>query len=1011
VADDPILQQAITQPGQSQAERLPNELGAHFADVDERTPSSLLSYATSLAPSIPFVGPANAPVPGGWTQFFAGSLVDAQTKPPLALYDAFLELYDQGPRAAINRLTGAHLDFFYRRVLGFTPAPAVADRAHVIVTLKKGSQATRVEPSHLFSAGKDASGAEQFYSPTVDVVVNTSRAASVRSIFVDPASHGQIRFAPVANSSDGLGGALPEDAPRWRPFGHRGLPVADVGFALSSPILRMKEGTRTITLSLTVDQGAAVDASALSGAFEAFLTGEKQWLGPYGVTATVSASGTIEFRIDIDSSVPAIVDYNVKTHAHSYAADAPVLQLLLRPGSSLGYDDLSRLRVQKARIAVDVRDVTSLTLESDAGTLDPKKAFLPFGPQAGAGSRFLVGCDEALSKSLSRLDLTLQWKGAPPQFSTLYSNYSAGFTVHNGAFTATAVFKDRASEHSSVETLFDSSDATRPFVVQLMSTAAPEPLKARGLYVYALSRARTAWGRLLARKMVLRHPTSHSFLEQRPEARPGFVSLSLNTSFLHQEYRQQSIEKIIAKINTPTTPLLNEPYTPTLQSLSLSYTAQTEEVAVSSTSADDFAQLDVQFFQIGPFGQMRDHGHQRAQLAFVGDTRVPLLPVYEQRGELLLGLADLSAGDSVSVLFQVAEGSANPDVNAQRPEWFVLCDNYWKRLGAEGVVRDTTNLLLASGVISFVIPQEATTENTIMPAGFIWLKAVTKQDPESTCQMVDVVANAVEVQWVMASEDAAAAHLATALPPGSIAKLSTPIAAVTKITQPYASFGGRAREGGDGLRTRAAERLRHKARAITPWDYERLVLEAFPSVYRAKCIPHAEPGKWMSPGHTLVIVVPDLRNRNAPEPLRPKVDADTIARIKAFLRSCASGQIAIEVRNPAYQRVRVSCSVKFRDGFEFNFYQRETVRALLQTLSPWAFDSTRPLTFGGRIYRSTLLNVVEELPWVDYVTDFTLLTGGDDGVLTPVEHAEPATPDAILVSDATHDISEETSGS
>ena len=1006
MADDPTLRNAIARPGQSQPERLPKELGGHFVDVDERTPASLLGYARSLAGTIPFIGPGNQEQTGGWTAFFDQQAVPEQTKAPMALYDAFLHLYDRGPRAAINRLTGAHLDFFYQRVLGFRPRPARPDLAHALITLKKGSPAVRVLPWHLFAAGKDATGADRFYAPTTEVIVNTSRVASVRSVFVDQASNGQVRFAPVANSSDGLGGPLPEEAPQWRPFGHRELPAADVGFAIASPILRLKEGTRRITVTLTVDNAAALNASALGRAFEAFLTGEKQWLGPYAVAATLSSSGVLELRIELTGSEPAVTDYHVKTHAHAYTTDAPVLQLLLRPGPGLDYGEVSRLRVQKARLSVDVAGVASLTLESDAGTLDPKKAFLPFGPEAAAGSRFLIGCDEALSKSLSRLDLTLQWKGAPVAFATQYSEYSAGFTVNNSAFVASAVFKDRASEHSSVETLFDPSDATRPFVVQLLSNASPPSEKATGFYVYALSRARTAWGRLLAQKMVLRHPTSQSFLQQPPEARPGFVSLVLARGFLHQAYRQQSVARIVDRLSNSKLPLLQEPYTPTLQSLALSYTAQTAEVAVSSTSADDFAQLDVQFFHVGPFGQMRDHGHQRAAMAFVTDTQVPLVPVYEQRGELLVGLTELAAGDSVSVLCQVAEGSANPDVPAQPPQWFVLCDNYWKRLGAEGVVRDTTNRLLASGVVTFVIPAEATVENTIMPPGYIWLKAATSQDPESTSKMVGVAANAVEVQWVMASEAAAAAHLATALPAGSIVKLSTPIPQVVKVTQPFASFGGSPREDENGLRTRAAERLRHRDRAITPWDYERLVLDAFPSVHRVKCIPHARPGAWMTPGHTLIVVVPDLRNRNAPDPLRPKVDADTIVRITDLLRARMPGQARIAVKNPVYQRLRVSCKVRFHTGYEFNFYRGETVRALIRMLSPWAFDASRPLTFGGRVYRSTLLNFIEELPFVDYVTDFTLLTGVDGGTLTAVEYAEPQTPDAILVSDRTHEIGE-----
>jgi hypothetical protein len=152
-----------------------------------------------------------------------------------------------------------------------------------------------------------------------------------------------------------------------------------------------------------------------------------------------------------------------------------------------------------------------------------------------------------------------------------------------------------------------------------------------------------------------------------------------------------------------------------------------------------------------------------------------------------------------------------------------------------------------------------------------------------------------------------------------------------------------------------------------------------------------------------------LRNRNAPDPLQPKVDADTLVRIDQFLAARAPGPMSLRVKNPAYQRLRVSCLVRFHTGREFNFHRAATVDALIRALSPWAFDESRPLRFGGRVYASTLLNFIEELPYVDYVTDFKLLTEDQTGTLAPVEHADPRTPDAILVSDASHDIGEVTS--
>ncbi len=1015
MADDPILQDAIVQPGQSQEERLPRELGVHFADVDERTPEALLAYARALADIVPFVKPAGpGPEParvttaGGWKPFFQAPAAAQEQGAAQALYDTFLHLYDQGPRTAINRLTEEHLDFLYQKVLGFRRGPAVPDRAHVILTLKKGSLPVQVLPSHRFSAGKDAAGVEQFYTPTTDVIVNTARVASLRSIYADPLPNGKVHVAPTANSADGLGTPLPADAPGWKPFGHAGLPVADVGFALASPVLRMQEGQRTITVVLALEAATSLTTGQVADSFDAYLTGEKQWVGPFPVAAALAASGELTLTIVVDETVPAIAGYDVAVHAQRFTTTDPVLQVLLKADALIAYNDLSALKVRTAAVTVDVDKVTAVTLESDAGPLDPKKAFLPFGPQPAIGSRFVIGCEEALSKSLSRLDLTLQWKGAPGSLASYYTGYTPA-VVSNDRFSVSAVFSDRASEHTSTEGLFDTANAAEPKVIRLLSSADTPPSRFRiGSYVFALAQLGTTWGLREADQQVAKHRMAQSFQQRPPEPRTGVVILTLNRSFLHQEFRQQSVAKIIQKISTPATALLNEPYTPTLQSLTLAYTAHTAAVNISSAEREDFADLDVQFFQVGPFGERRDHGHQRLALGFVDDTQVPLVLPHPHQGELLIGLSGLNAGDSVSLLFQVAEGSANPELPAERPEWAVLCDNYWKPLGAEGIVRDTTNQWLTSGVVGVVIPAEATTANTLLPPGLVWLKASIAQYADEASLLVDVVANAVEVRWVMDAEDAAAAHLATALPPESIARLATPIAAASKVKQPYASFGGRTQESGDALRTRAAERLRHKDRAITQWDYERLVLGAFPSVHRAKCIPHASATSWMAPGNVMLVVVPDLRNRNAPDPLQPKVDADTLARIDQFLAERAPGPVARLVKNPAYQRLRVSCLVRFRVGREFNVHRAATVHELIRALSPWAFDQRQPLRFGGRVYASTLLNFIEELPYVDYVTDFKLLTDDETGMLAPVEHADPRTPDAILVSDASHDIGEVT---
>jgi hypothetical protein len=471
---------------------------------------------------------------------------------------------------------------------------------------------------------------------------------------------------------------------------------------------------------------------------------------------------------------------------------------------------------------------------------------------------------------------------------------------------------------------------------------------------------------------------------------------------LHTDYRRE----IIA--NAQTAPasrvVLNEPYTPTIQSLHLRYAATSDSVDIGANDESSFTNLDLQFFHVGCFGQMREHAFLRHRASFLRDKRVTLLPAYPDAGELLIGIRDVTEGDSLSLLFQVVEGSANPDLPPHPLAWSVLCDNYWRPLTTEELVLDSSHGLRTSGMVAASLPAGVTDQNSILPPGLVWLRASIAEHPASVCRLVQVANNAVEVQ-LTASADTAA-HLAKGLPAGRIVKLQSPPAAIKMVEQPYASFGGREQETDQALVRRASERLRHRNRCISAWDYERLVLEAFPSLHKVKCIPHANSNSWLAPGHVLLVVVPDLSSQNGVDRLRPRADTGTLSRVAALVQQRCGVQVRVSVKNPFYQRVKLAFQVRFQPGLAFNFYSRKLNDALVQTLTPWAFDLKTPIEFAGRIDRSVLLHFVEELPYVDFVSDFQLLSPDDSVANQDVPNIQAVTPDAILVSDQLHAITE-----
>ena len=179
-----------------------------------------------------------------------------------------------------------------------------------------------------------------------------------------------------------------------------------------------------------------------------------------------------------------------------------------------------------------------------------------------------------------------------------------------------------------------------------------------------------------------------AFRSKAPEARSGFITFSLERDFLHSTYRRDYATYVMtySKVANASLIIIKEAYTPTIQGISLSYKAYSDEVSIASTALSDFANPDVEFYHVAYFGQMREHSYQRNQFSFLTDKRVFLLPTYGNAGELLIGLTNLSPGDSVSLLFEVAEGSDDPDLARQDISWEVLCDNYWKPLDSQDVV-------------------------------------------------------------------------------------------------------------------------------------------------------------------------------------------------------------------------------------------------------------------------------------------------------------------------------------
>jgi len=381
------------------------------------------------------------------------------------------------------------------------------------------------------------------------------------------------------------------------------------------------------------------------------------------------------------------------------------------------------------------------------------------------------------------------------------------------------------------------------------------------------------------------------------------------------------------------------------------------------------------------------------------------MPVYDDEGTLYVGLEQAVAGTNVAMLFQLAEFTANPDIRKADIQWSYLTGNDWKPLEKNThIISDTTAEMLVSGIVTIALPWDADTTHTILPAGYHWLRISTHKYAAAVCEAVAVIAQASKAVFRNAENDPA--RVGTALPAQSISGLVAPDAMITKVGQPYPSFGGRKEETADEFYIRVSERLRHKGRAINVFDYERIVLDAFPEIFKIKCIPHSkmcrdEQGsitQLQSPGWVTLAVIPRIDDYPADERFSPKVSRIILERVSEYLRTRTSAFAKVQVINPVYQTVSFKGNIRLRAGRDVNFYLKKLVSEVQAYLSPWINTGSQDIVFGGTLMMSSVLQFIEQRDYVDYVTDFIMYVSKDGTDGPPVKAITADTPWSVLIS-------------
>ncbi|MFM2376234.1 MAG: hypothetical protein RLZZ165_1331 [Bacteroidota bacterium] len=853
--------------------------------------------------------------------------------------------------------------------------------------------------------------------------------------------------------SYGRTGPRTPDQQAWFPFAPATLPQdSEIAWLpsllmLGSSVLKMEGGYRTITVTLDTAEPIRPDRwlvkldrrtpkSLLTIETQPFIfsvSSRKGWvsLGVKGVAQGTSKSpDALVFTLEVSGDSPPIDAPGQEFPEKGIPTDLPLLRIGLRPSYSVSFESggnvpidpialLSGFRLRAILIAVKVDDLPGVQAQTEAGVVDTSSPFHPFGNEPGRGSTMVFGHPELCEKKLTALNLAFTWHQPPQDFSDFgdyYSDYyrdgsQGNFTnllpegvakLGNGTFTFRV---DQFRYYSRTQLSGTQSPAlfSKTFHdPQRVQVAMPEDYSSgwTPVKIDAIKPPRI-WDSYFQLTWLCNFAPRGEY-EKAQSKLATAINVSANaftTAFSAKTTTNDNAAAIKAasdKLNADSAVHLRAPYIPKLKKFEVGYSA---EVALNFATWQAPSTAS-KVYAWSPFG----HREQGLGLG----VPFPMIPDLAKANGVYLGIQNYLPGRVLSLMIMLEEGTGDPLSPLPIVTWRYLGRGGWLRVPDDAFLGDGTRALTQSGTIHLKIPEDAVQNTALMQNEGIWLHIHVPRHIGALPNWISLNTNAVKASPADVQEMNLQGFWF--LPAGSVTGLATEIEGVESVSQPYPSDGGRSPESEQEFYYRSRERLRHRNRALTAWDYEHLVLGEFPEVYGVKVI-QGMPRFNRRPGDLEVLAVPRIGGRLFFDPLQPRFDSAACTRIEDFLRQRSPRFAGVKVINPQFIAVSVRAMVKFSPVVSPQQGISRLNEELKRLLAPWAFEGSAQLSLGAHLTVGDVVSWIECLPYVEFVGRTSIGIEGANGSFkmvwppaTDTSAYVAASSDTVLTSAKTHQL-------
>lgn len=924
-------------------------------------------------------------------------------KPHISLYIAFLKLFNYIQKIQ-NEIPKKHLDFYYRDVLRQHEHKPKPDSVYVTVKLAPDQKKFRLPKGTILSAGKTNENIEIEYATTRSVHLSDVKIAKICSTFKStdrrctqkPHENFITSYYAYEKARPEKGGFVFNSR---RLFGeeqfdkieeNKTMQEARVGFLVASPELKLSKGKRRVSIILDFDpQGfdqvcetleevsKQNDASFDETVYQVFTNA---FLISYSTEDRIVKLDGYEFKIDfeektwninfeLDHHQPGLVPFLGEQEKFPQS-EHPFVQILLRYECSLFlYSIVHVLNLENIYISTQVKQVTELNLYNNLGAINPKHPFELFGPIPLRNSYLILGHPELFTKNITDLTINLRWYSLPILQGGMEKYYAAYMNKDLKEGTKEQI--NSAHYLLSPSYLIDgvwTKSTDENVMVRIFQN-----VKEKDRLIADQYQERIEFNVNLE-SLGFQPEVTPNFEPYSSQSTSGFLRFDLacpHFAFGHNHYAPLLSEVVLKnatrKKKDPHYESPQLPFSPVVDKIEVTYQSEIRAITETASLGN---KTPIDFYHLNAFG------YEKIELKSLNQY-IPLVRTDENEGAVYFGLDQYPLTGELCLLFEMDDEVLTKRVrHSAEIKWWYLKNNSWFAFDQNDLLNDSTNGFINSGIIQLRIPPGIATGNTVLDESLLWIKGTIMEGALMLGKVTRLFENGVPAIHV---QNEALDRISETLPAERISRSLEKIPEILEIQQPMQSFGGKAMESVTNFYQRVSERLRHKNRAINAIDYEQLVLEQFPSIYKVKCFManHSLSVKAMRdptkvlPGSVIVAVTPDtslIENK-----FSPRATTQTLNEIKAYLENFTSPFVHVNVINPFYEEVRVFCKVQFSRDESESFYEQLLQKDIIGYLNPWLFDFDIEEEFGKSIFKSDVMAHIQKLAYVEFVTEFSMI--------------------------------------